>query len=508
MAIARTRSAIVVGVSGQLVEVEADISAGLPAMSIVGLGDAAIGEARDRARAAVVNSCEEWPNRRITVGLSPASLHKHGSGLDLAIAVAVLAAAGKVPTDAIGGLVVVGELGLDGRVRSIRGVLPAALAARAAQAVLVVPIGNAAEAELVPDLVVKPVDSLACLLALLRDPEAWIPPERSAVDSRHANEHAIPDLSEVRGQHGARFGLELAAAGGHHIAMLGPPGIGKTLLAERLPGILPRLDDEAALEVTSIHSIAGRLGSGGELIRCSPFVAPHHTASMASLVGGGSGTPRLGLISLAHRGVLFLDEAPEFDQAVLDALRQPMESGSVVVSRAGFSTELPARFLLTIAANPCPCGGGEDCSCSSTQRRRYLARLSGPLLDRVDIRLHLTRPTEAELAFDAAEGESSQVVAGRVLAARERSGRRLSGTPWRLNAQVPGAFLRRMWPLDRSAAEPLATAFESGRGSARGLDRVARLSWTVADLAGHARPNRTDVQTALLVRDAEGRWAA
>ena len=509
MPIARTRTVIVIGVTGQLVEVEADISAGLPGMAIVGLADTAVGEARDRARAAVSNSAEEWPNRRITVGLSPASLHKHGSSLDLAIAITVLAAAGKVPIESIGNLVIVGELGLDGRVRAIRGTLPAALAARSIGASLVVPLLNVREAELVPDLQVYAVADLRSLLALLRDPEHWTATEPTPESADHAGDMVhLPDLADVRGQPSARLGLELAAAGGHHVAMVGPPGIGKTLLAERLPGILPKLDDEAALEVTSIHSIAGRLSDCGDLIRHAPFVAPHHTASVAALIGGGSKVPKLGLISLAHHGVLFLDEAPEFDQSVLDSLRQPMESGSVVLSRAGFSALLPARFQLTLAANPCPCGGVDECSCTSLQRRRYLARLSGPLLDRIDIRLHLAKPTLAELVFGDGGSESSATVAERVLVARERALARLRGTPWRVNAAIPGAQLRRRWPLAHEAMKPIEDAFRSGRGTARGLDRVVRLAWTVADLVGHPAPTLSDVGTALLQRDADGRWAA
>ncbi len=511
MPLARTRSVIVIGVAGQLVEVEADISPGLPAMAIVGLADTAVAEARDRARAAVVNSGEDWPNRRITVGLSPASLHKHGSALDLAIAIAVLGAAGKIPIDALADLVVVGELGLDGRVRSVRGALAMALAARDVGCAIVVPASNYQEAALVPDLGVHAVANLAGLVGLLRGEILTGAPDTTPTLTP-SEAGSVPDLSDVRGQVAARFGLELAAAGGHHISMLGPPGIGKTLLAERLPGILPALSGEAAVEVTAVHSIAGRLAEGQGLISRAPFIAPHHTASVAAVVGGGSGLPKLGLVSLAHHGVLFLDEAPEFAQSVLDALRLPLESGEIVVSRSGFNVRLPARFQLVLAANPCPCGLAGSmvaiCQCSSLQRRRYLARLSGPLLDRIDVRLQLAAPTLAELRGIEGTVESSSVVAARVALARHRSERRLQGLPWRTNAEVPTTELRKRWPLPADVVASAEEAFETGHGSARGLDRVVRLAWTVADLAGHQSPTALDVETALLQRTGRGRWAA
>jgi magnesium chelatase family protein len=514
MPLARTNTVIVVGVAGQLVEVEADISAGLPGMAIVGLADTAVGEARDRARSAVINSGHEWPNRRITVGLSPAAIHKRGSALDLAIAIAVLAAAGQVPVDELLDLVVVGELGLDGRVRPIRGALPIALAARDAGLGLILPRGNVREAKLVPDLAVRSVCNLAGLVALLRaGPCAHDDDDEADSDTSTDNEsRSVPDLRDVRGHPDARFSLELAAAGAHHIAMVGPPGIGKTLLAERLPGILPPLSADASLVATSIHSIAGRLPESADLIRHPPFIAPHHTASLAALVGGGSGTPKLGLVSLAHNGVLFLDEAPEFDQSVLDALRQPLEAGEIVVSRSGFSLRLPARFQLVLAANPCPCGhaGAKDgiCTCSSLQRRRYLARLSGPLLDRIDVRLQLEAPTLAELRLLGGSPESSEIVAARVLAARERALRRLRDLPWHVNAEVPTTELRRLWPLPADVLAPAEAAFQNGRSSVRGLDRVVRLAWTVADLTGHDRPTAADVDTAVRQRDGHGKWAA
>jgi magnesium chelatase family protein len=281
------------------------------------------------------------------------------------------------------------------------------------------------------------------------------------------------------------------------------------MLAERLPGLLPDLDEDAALEVTAIHSVAGPAGGVNAFLRRPPFQAPHHTASAIAVVGGGGGVPRVGLISLAHRGVLFLDEAPEFERRVLDALRQPLETGIVTVSRAGFNVQLPARFQLIAAANPCPCGPqpGRHCTCTPAVRRRYFARLSGPLLDRLDVRLVLDPPSAADLAFDSVQAESTAVVAERVRSARDRSRRRLSGTPWSCNSDVPGPALRTRFPLG-DAARPLEAALRQGVITARGADRVARMAWTSADLAGRDQPTVDDVATAVVYRDAAGRWAA
>jgi magnesium chelatase family protein len=517
--VARTRGVVLLGVDGHVIGVEAHVSIGVSGFSVVGMADKLVGEARDRCRSAVINTGLQWPGPKNTVGLSPAELPKRGPTLDLAIALALLAASGQVPLDAVAELVVVGELGLDGRVRPVRGALVAALAARRAGAArIVVPSMNVDEAALVPDIAVHGVRTLAGLVALVRgddvpdvellvedDDLAPVPPEPE-----------VPDLADVRGQHDARSALELAAAGGHHLAMSGLPGVGKTMLAERLPGLLPPLDEQAALEVTAIHSVAGRLGSGGRLITVPPFEAPHHTASHAAMVGGGSGVPRIGLVSLAHRGVLFLDEAPEFDGGALDALRQPLESGEMVVARSGFSVRFPARFHLVLAMNPCPCGrggagggsGGPSCVCTPQQRRRYLSRISGPLLDRVDLRVGLVRPTLADLEFGDSDAEPTAVVAARVLEARDRAARRYAGTPWRVNADVPGPVVRRHYGLPAEAAAPLDAAVSRGQVSARGADRVVRVAWTVADLAGRDRPALADVGRALLHREGGASWAA
>jgi magnesium chelatase family protein len=512
--VARTHSIALVGVEGHPVEIEADIENGLPGLLLVGLPDPALREARDRIRAAIINSGEQWPQRRITVGLSPASLPKRGSGFDAGIAVAILAAAGKVPAAAIEGVAFVGELGLDGQLRPVRGVLPAVAGAAAAGFRRVaVAQANAAEAALVPGLRVLGAETLCGLLGWFRgdrrsgatDPVevleggAFPSPSRAAAATRSAG--APPDLADVLGQPAARRAAEICAAGGHHLSLLGPPGAGKTMLAERIPSVLPKLDRAAALEVTSIHSVAGVLPAGGPLITEPPFCAPHHTATKAAIVGGGSGVIHPGAASLAHRGCLFLDEAPEFGRDVLDALRQPLESGEVMVARLGVTARFPARFILVLAANPCPCAKGTGpraaCSCTAAARRRYLARLSGPLLDRVDVKVEFLPVGRAELLSDRHFAESSAAVAVRVEAARSRAAARLKDTPWRLNAEIPGSELRRSFPPGPGALVPLERAMDLGEISARGVHRVIRVSWTLADLAGVPRPTAGETNYAL-----------
>ncbi|MGY0007860.1 YifB family Mg chelatase-like AAA ATPase [Micromonospora sp. I033] len=494
-----------VGMAGHVVEVEADLAPGLPGVVISGLPDTALHEARDRVRAAIVNSGQKWPNRRITLNLLPATLPKYGSAFDLAIAVAVLGGSGELPLVPLEATVVLGELGLDGTVRPVRGVLPmVAAAARAGFPQVVVPAGNAAEAAVIPGVRVRAVDTLHRLVAFVRDGTPLLAPPADPPTPVTGG----PDLADVAGQRLGRRALEVAAAGGHHLALLGPPGAGKTMLAERLPSVLPELDDDAALEVTALHSIAGLLPPGGRLLRRPPFQAPHHTATVPALVGGGSGLARPGAVSLAHRGVLFLDEAAEFSKGALEALRQPLENGRVQVARTQGSTEYPARTQLVLAANPCPCAkpsGDIDCECTPLARRRYLGRLSGPLLDRVDVQVRLPPVRAAELLQTGTPRESSATVAARVAAARRAAADRWASTGRRLNAEIPGPYLRQPpWRLSGRDTRELRKRLDTGSLSARGFDRVIRLAWTIADLDGRDRPDGGDIAEAIQLRTGEG----
>ncbi len=503
MGLACAQAVSLAGLDGQLVEVQCDIAAGLPGLYFTGLPDASVSESRDRLRAAVQNTGVDWPNRRITVALLPADVRKVGSRFDLAVCLAVLGAAGQVPPEAVRTAVWLAELGLDGRLRPVRGVLPSVLAARdAGVRRVVVAAANAAEAALVDGLDVRAADHLGEIVGWLTGDgpplDVAVPTHPTSVSDRQ------PDLADVAGQQLAKRAVEVAAAGGHHVFLLGVPGAGKTMLAERMPGLLPTLSDVEALEVTAVHSVAGLLGARSQLVRRPPLQAPHHTASIAALVGGGSFLARPGAISLAHRGVLFLDEAHEFSPRALDALRQPLETGSVVLHRGGGAVRYPARFQLVLAANPCGCTRPPtECECLPQARRRHLQRLSGPLLDRVDLRVQVDAVAHADL-FDDAPRETTAQVAERVAGARGRALARWTGSPFRTNAEVPGSVLRsEPWRLPLRATRELDGYLQQGKLSARGYDRVLRLAWTLADLAERVAPEAADVAEALYFRTGQ-----
>ncbi|WP_297005676.1 YifB family Mg chelatase-like AAA ATPase [uncultured Corynebacterium sp.] len=497
--VGQARSVGLDGLTGIPVTVDCDISRGLPGMNIVGLGDTAVVQARDRVRSAVINSGLQWPKSRVVVSLSPASVPKTGSGFDLPMVLAILAAQGMVHPADITDAAVIGELGLDGTVRGVSGVLPMALAAReSGVARLAVPADNLVEASRVPGIRVTGLDHLTQLVRWATGEESGgtvpVPSENTGA--------AVPDLSEVTGQPVARRALETAAAGGHHLWLSGPPGSGKSMLAERLPGILPPLDDTEQLEAAAVHSIAAEKGDlDGIWRRTRPFVAPHPSLTLPALTGGGSGRIRPGAVSLAHHGVLFLDEAPEVSRPVLEGLRVPMERGTVSVERVRRTLVLPARFQLVIASNPCPCGAEEpaECVCRGGVRDRYLQRISGPLRDRIDITATTGGNRSATVSGDSAE--SSAVVRDRVCEARARAVSRWSGRredpPWRTTADVPGPVLRRDFPAGDAAMLVLEDQLRRGVLSQRGVDRSLRVAWTLTDLAGGRRPGVGDVMDAV-----------
>jgi len=500
--LAIVRTAAVYGIEASQVQVEVDVSFGLPQFAMVGLPDASVRESRDRVRSAIRNSGFEFPPHRVTVNLAPAGVRKAGTSFDLPIALGVLAASGRVTRRQVDDTLLVGELSLDGAIQPARGVLPIAAAARRdGVAGLLLPAANAAEAAVVSGLRLYPVRTLPEAVAAINDPR----PQAVAPARLGPAAAAVPDLADVRGQAIARRALEIAAAGGHNLLMSGPPGAGKTMLARRLPGVLPALTFDEALEVTAIHSVAGLLPPGGGLVTARPFRAPHHTISDAALVGGGS-VPRPGEISLAHHGVLFLDEMPEFNRRVLEVLRQPLEEGCARIARAARTVVFPARFVLVAAMNPCPCGylGSEarPCRCTPPQIARYRGRLSGPLRDRIDLTVEVAALPWREMAAGE-PGEATAAVRARVLHARARQrGRHRRGRA-ALNAHLTPAQVRRHCPLDAPGARLLEAAVGRLGLSARACDRVLKVARTIADLAGAAGVEAAHVAEALQFRMAD-----
>lgn len=499
MTLARTTSINLVGLKGEPISIEVDVSNGLPSYSLLGLPDATLSESRDRIRAALLNSGKNWPNRKVTVSLSPAWLPKSGSAFDLPIALAILVASEQLKQSDLSKAFFLGELSLEGNLLPVRGVLPTLIAARERGVnIVVVPRENFQEAGLLKDLEVLSFSKLTEVIRFLEFGTRVDNP--TLIDIPHQS--SMIDISEVAGHQESKAALEVAACGGHNLLMIGAPGSGKTMLAERFATILPPLDEAEAIEVSGIHSIAGTLKDRNILSTEPPFIAPHHSITIPALVGGGNSNIKPGACSLAHRGVLFIDEAPECDSGILDALRQPMESGKITITRSALTASFPARFVLLLAANPCPCGRfagrGRGCQCTSLQVRRYLAKLSGPLLDRVDIRIRVENPTRAELTGSSLE--KSFDVRERVIKARSIASERFAEYDFKLNSQIPPSLLRDRFRPTREGMALLHALLDKEELSARSFHRTIRLSWSVADLQGVATPGRDQIERALGLR--------
>jgi magnesium chelatase family protein len=511
MGIGTSQSIGIVGLRSFIVQMQAFISSGLPHFSIIGLPDTSLNEARERVKSACSASGFSWPQSRVTVNLSPASLPKRGASHDLAIAVSVLAAGGMIPKDAFNGMIALGELNLDGSVLPIHGILPMLMyGVECGITKAYIPAANTSEADLIPGIEIVGLHHLSELIlslggtCTLKESTSSLLtrlPDRadSAVALSNVSSGSL-DMSQVSGQETAKWALTVAAAGGHHLIMTGPPGSGKTMLAERLPTILPPLNETEQLEVASVRSLCGTLQQHG-VSDIPPFEAPHHTASNASLVGGGGGLAQPGAITRAHHGVLFMDEAPEFSPRVLQSLREPLETGLIALARAHGTTIYPARFQLIMAANPCPCGfsygTGERCTCSSRERRRYWNRLSGPILDRIDIQTEVLDVPCLPTATQS-ETDGSSDIRLKVLAARQEARSRYLEHGWSCNAQATGSWLREH--SSPTVLEHINQALRTSLLSMRGADRALRLSWTLADLTGHSSPTVEDIDLGIHLR--------